>query len=62
MDRATQGFFTVVLLIDTLSPMVLNDLWLMSANAANAGIQHQEIWRYALVFDCRCQSEVPVGE
>ncbi|CAK8987648.1 Lipase_3 domain-containing protein [Durusdinium trenchii] len=49
--KANSSFLTVILLIGTLSPVILNNLWLMTANVVNEGDGHQHFWWYTLVFD-----------
>ena len=49
--RANSAFLNLILLIGSLSPVILNNLWLMSANAVNAGDGRQQFWWHALVFD-----------
>eukprot|EP00438_Fugacium_kawagutii_P018358 Skav220714 [mRNA] locus=scaffold1850:53263:58042:- [translate_table: standard] len=49
--RANSSFLTGILLIGTLSPVILNNLWLMTANVVNKGGGHQDFWWFTLVFD-----------
>lgn len=49
--RANSSFLTIILLIGTLSPVILNNLWLMTANVVNEGDGHQQFWWFTLVFD-----------
>jgi len=49
--RANGTFLAVVLLIGTMSPVIFNSIWLMTANVVNGGGEHQHFWWHALVFD-----------
>ena len=49
--RANVQFLTMILLIGTLSPVILNSLWLMTANVVNQGDGQQHFWWYTLIFD-----------
>ena len=49
--KAHGGFLMMILLIGTLSPVILNNLWLMTANVVNSGDGQQQFWWYTLVFD-----------
>ena len=49
--RANSAFLSLVLLIGSLSPVILNNIWLMTANSVNVGDGHQQFWWYTLVFD-----------